>query len=237
MCLKGLSKLIMNRQDWTVLVISLLISVIIFGLIFYNIISIEKTPINIISIIGTLITIVALVFSIHQQIQIKKTSELIEENSKNYQDNIRSSFYSWNISRAIALSEKLEDLLPKEENIVTSIFVLKEIQGILSDCKKAVLIHYSNELENCLNCLEGKNVSKEQITDTIKECRNKCEVLWSEQFTNFNAELSAENFNLMKKLDNSKNDFDKEKFLKKVLELRSFLQSIKPDYLTLTKPK
>ena len=102
--------------------------------------------------------------------------------------------------------------------------------------QKAVLVHYSNELENCLNCLEGKNVSKEQITDTIKKCKDKCEILWSEQSTNFNAKLSAENFNLTKKLDDSKNDFDKEK-TKKVLELISFFQSIRPDYLTLIKPK
>ncbi len=230
----------MSKQDWSVLGFFTLIAVIIFLIIFFVSFSLnDRTPINIISIIGTLITIIALGFSIHQQIQIKKTSELIEENSKNYQDSIRSSFYSWNITRAIALSEKLEDLLMKDANITTSVFVLKEIQGILSDCKKAVLIHYSNELESCLNCLclETNTISKEQISKSIADCKKRCEFIWSEQFTTFNSELSAENFNLMRKLDNSQNDFDKEKFLKKILELRAFLQSIKPDYLTLTKPR
>ena len=230
----------MSKQDWSVLGFFTLIAVIIFLILFFVSFSPnDRTTINIISIIGTLITIIALGFSIYQQIQIKKTSELIEENSKNYQDSIRSSFYSWNITRAIGLSEKLEDLLMKDANITTSIFVLKEIQGILSDCKKAVLIHYSNELESCLNCLclETKTISKQQITKSIADCKKQCELIWSEQFTTFNAELSAENFNLMRKLDNSQNDFDKEKFLKKILELKVFLQSIKPDYLTLTKPK
>ncbi|MES2519933.1 MAG: hypothetical protein V4585_17585 [Bacteroidota bacterium] len=227
----------MNKQDQTVLLISVLVSIIIFGLIFMFFAPEEKTLVNFISIIGTLITMIALAFSIHQQIEIKKTSELIEENSKNYQDSIRSSLYSWNITRAISLTEKLEDLLPKDENILTSIFVLKEIQGILSDCKKAVLIHYSNELENCLNCLEGKIITKEQITKILSGCKIESEHLWSEKFTYFNSELSAENFNLLRKLENQHNDFNKEEFLKKIIELRNFLQSIKPDYLTLTKPK
>ena len=208
----------MGKQDWAVLVIFTLVAGIIFLIIYFVSFSPnDRTPVNVTSIMGTLITIIALGFSIHQQIQIKRTSELIEENSKNYQDNIRSSFYSWNITRAIALSEKLEDLLMKDANITTSIFVLKEIQGILSDCKKAVLIHYSNELESCLNCLclETKTISKDQISKSISDCKKRCEVIWSEQFTTFNSELSAENFNLMRKLDNSQNDFDKEKFLKK----------------------
>ena len=72
----------MNKQDWAVLIYSTLVSIIIFLLIYLNLSNDEKIFLNIISIIGTLITIVALVFSIHQQIQIKKTSELIEENSK-----------------------------------------------------------------------------------------------------------------------------------------------------------
>ena len=230
----------MSKQDWSVLGFFTLIAIIIFLILFFVSFSpIDRTPINIISIIGTLITIIALGFSIHQQIQIKKTSELIEENSKNYQDSIRSSLYSWNITKAIALSEKLEDLLMNDANITTSIFVLKEIQGILSDCKKAVLIHYSNELESCLNCLclETKTISKQQISKSIADCKKQCELIWSEQFTTFNAELSAENFNLMRKLDNSQNDFDKDQFLKTISELRTFLQSIKPDYLTLTKLK
>ena len=159
----------MNKQDKIVLGYSLLFAIILFLFIYFNFSPNDRTPINIISIIGTLITMIALAFSIHQQIEIKKTSELIEENSKNYQDSIRSSLYSWNITKAISLTEKLEDLLPKDENILTSIFVLKEIQGILSDCKKAVLIHYSNELENCLNCLEGKTITKEQITKILSE--------------------------------------------------------------------
>ena len=82
----------MNKQDWAVLIYSTLVSIIIFLLIYLNFSNDENIFLNIISIIGTLITIVALVFSIHQQIQIKKTSELIEENSKNYQDTMRSSF-------------------------------------------------------------------------------------------------------------------------------------------------
>lgn len=80
-------------------------------------------------------------------------------------------------------------------------------------------------------------ISKEQINKSIEECKKQCEYLWSEQFTTFNSELSAENYNLMRKFDNPHNDFDKGKFLKKISELRNFLQSIKPDYLTLTKPK
>ena len=72
----------MNKQDWAVLIYSTLVSIIIFLLIYLNFSNDENIFLNIISIIGTLITIVALVFSIHQQIQIKKTSELIEENSK-----------------------------------------------------------------------------------------------------------------------------------------------------------
>ncbi|PWK16715.1 hypothetical protein LV89_04830 [Arcicella aurantiaca] len=118
----------MSKRDWSILGIFTLIATVIFLIIFFvSFCPDDRTPINIISIIGTLITIIALGFSIHQQIQIKKTSELIEENSKNYQDSIRSSLYSWNITRAIALSEKLEDLLMKDENITTVIFIVKEI--------------------------------------------------------------------------------------------------------------
>lgn len=230
----------MSKQDWLILGIFTLIAGIIFLIIYFVSFSLsDRTPINIISIIGTLITIIALGFSIHQQIQIKRTSELIEENSKNYQDNIRSSFYSWNITRAIALSEKLEDLLMKDENITTSIFVLNEIQGILTDCKKAFLSHYSNELENYLIGLssEGETISKEQIFKCISDCKKQCETLWSEDFIAFNSNLSAEKINLRRKLDNTQNDFDKDQFLKTISELRTFLQSIKPDYLTLTKLK
>ena len=230
----------MSKQDWSVLMYSLLIAIIIFLLIVFVIFCPnDRSPINIISIVGTLITIIALVFSIYQQIQIKRTSELIEENSKNYQDSIRRDFYSWNITRAIALSEKLEDLLMKDENITTSIFVLSEIQGILTDCKKAFLSHYSNELENCLSglCLKGEMISKGQILKCISDCKKQCEALWSEDFITFNSNLSADKINLRRKLDNTQNDFDKDKFLKTISELRTFLQSIKPDYLTLTKLK
>ena len=63
----------MSKQDWSILGIFTLIAVIIFLILFFVSFSPnDRTPINITSIIGTLITIIALGFSIHQQIQIKK---------------------------------------------------------------------------------------------------------------------------------------------------------------------
>lgn len=172
----------MNKQDWAVLIYSTLVSIIIFLLIYLNFSNDENIFLNIISIIGTLITIVALVFSIHQQIQIKKTSELIEENSKNYQDTIevvlQLEYFTGN-----SIKRKIGSPLTKRREYSNFHLCAKRNSKYFVGLQKAVLVHYSNELENCLNCLEGKNVSKEQITDTIKKCKDKCEVLWSEQYT------------------------------------------------------
>lgn len=225
----------MEKADYLFLLIAALISLII-GICLTMYVDINQRDIPYyISLIGTLITVTGLAFTIYQQIQIKSKSKLIEENTRNYQESLRSNFYGWSLNRAISLTEKLESLLNSDKNLPTCLFILKELQSILADCKRANLIHYNRKLEECLNCLSNKP-TKEEINNAINKCKNECELDWVNKFKQYNEQLSAENVLMTRKIHNSKNQFDKEAFLKKVIQIRTYLQDIKPDFLSLTKP-
>ena len=231
-------KSIFSKSENTFTVVGSLIGTVI-GMTIYHFFSIEERTLpNIAGLIGTLITILALCFSIYQQKQIKYSSQLIEDYSKNYQDKIREAFYSWNIGEAITLCEKLEDLMHKNENLPICSFLLREIQSILADCKKANLIHYSSKLEECLVGLDSdKAYTKAYIVETMRNCKSECKNEWETNFSAHNAGLSVESLELQRKLNNPTKDFDTNKCLYKIIEVRTFLQNIKPDYLTVTNPK
>lgn len=224
----------MEKTDYIFLFVTTLLALII-GLVTTNYMPAEGKDIPYyISLIGSLITLSALAFTIYQQFQLRSKSKLIEENTRDYEKSLRHNFYGWNLNRAISLTEKLEDLLPNNKNLPACLFIIKELQNIIADCKRANLVHYNKKLEECISCL-GKNVSKSEIMKAIDTCKAECKTQWAEEFKKYNEQLSAENILITRKIGNSRNDFNKDRFLSKIVNLRTYLQEIKPDFLTLVK--
>lgn len=140
------------------------------------------------SLIGTLVTIIALLFSIHQQMQIRDTAAAIQENTKNIYKNIKREYHVWNYDMAISLTTEIENCLTNDQTPAALILV-RQLQARLSACKKVYHLDILNELDACCNRDLPGDKSFKQIID---ECKSACETNELEKIGNLGQRISNE---------------------------------------------
>lgn len=219
----------LERDDKSFLVIiagiSLFCSLVIIGVYFYCHESKKGDISFLLSVFGTAVTVVALLFSIYQQIKIKKTSELINESTKKLYENIKSNYHALNFNRAISLANDIEGMLRKKE-YHASIALIRQLQETLGECKKIYILDFKKEIYMFINCMDQhKGKSFEEI---IKECECKCEKDSLNKLIKLNKNISSEYVSLNSKLAENQQNIEIKNLANVVIQLRNHLTDIKP---------
>ena len=216
----------LEKSDKDFLLVSSIISIICIGIISIVYFYFNKNETSFfLSVIGTAVTIVALLFSIYQQIKLKKTSDLINESTKKLYENIRSNYQTWSFNRAISLANEVEDALIKKEYKL-SLILIRQLQDMLVECKKVYVLDFKKELYAFIKCMdEHKGKSFEQI---IAECECKCENENLDKIKKLNKNISSEYVALNSRLSEKQKEIEIKNLANAVIRLRHCLTEIKP---------
>lgn len=228
----------MERKDWIFLAVTttiIMLIVIILSMVNEYIVDKSSGALGFyLTLVGTALTLIALVFSIYQQIQIKTKSKQIEERTFKFENDLRNNLFGWNINRAIWLTNKLYDSI-KDSKKETSLYITREIRAILAECNVASDIYYNNKLTDELCCLKENECTKETVEQLIEKCKKECNQEMSQKIYEHTKKLSG----ILVALESLKDkNFDPKEAIrinKKVYEVHDYLNKIKPDIVSLSK--
>lgn len=123
-----------------------IISAVLITICIYILASPDRTTINIITIIGTVLGVVGIGMAIYQQIQLISVSEAIKETTVSIQEKIGHRTFQYNLDRCVTCIDKMLTYLHDD----TSHRVhdkLEELSDCMTECKKILTI-YNNENPN-----------------------------------------------------------------------------------------
>ena len=183
-----------------------------------------------ISMVGTIITTIALVFTIYQQMKLKDTSQRIAANTVDLKESIQDNFENWNITKSIDIIDKIE-LYLKSGDLSSSVIMMKQLQDCLAHCKKVFIVDFTKELEDCIKCLEGEK-SATELSKMIKECKDKCCIDLLSEMKKQNKKLSKQYVNINRAVAENREGIDTGDCMEILSALRTVLTEIKPNPVT-----
>lgn len=226
----------LDKDDWIFLGISAMIggiAFIILRLMFLNTETFDPNKISFyISAIGGLITMIALAFTIYQQVKLKNTSKLIQENTEQLQKSIRNNYESWNLNRAVGLTNEIEEYLSKKE-FKSSIILIRQLRELLVDCKKVFIVDFIKELDDCVSCLDQESDKTNDLSKLIADCKAKCNIQSLDTIKKLNRKLAKQYVNINTGVIEERVQINVHECIKVVVDLRNELNEIKPNPITL----
>lgn len=140
----------------------------------------DRTEVNIITVVGTVLTISALVFTIKEQYRLKRISTAISNNTRDIQDKLIHKSFEWNIEKCAKYVNEIQAVLQNElnGNNLTRIFIrLIDLKEGFIECKKVINIHKYYLSSTCLERLKMKadqEITPQNIVSLIEGIGQEC---------------------------------------------------------------
>lgn len=226
----------LDKNDRIFLLVAILIGSILFFVlktIYNDTIRFDQNKLSFyVSAIGGIVTLIALTFTIHQQIKLKNTSMLIQENTEKLHTSIRNNYESWNLNRAVGLTNEIEDCLSKKE-FKSSIILIRQLRELLIDCKKVFIVDFIQELNICVSCIDQESEKIDDLSKLIENCKEKCNIKSLEKIKSLNRKLAKQYVNINTGIIEDRKKINIQDCIKVVIDLRNELNEIKPNPITL----
>lgn len=220
----------MDSKDLILVLVLSLIGILSFFLIID-----EKA--DEIGLIGTIVTILALLFAIFQQYRLKTKSQKILDSKVEIIQSIDKQHYKLNLQKCSSLIDKINYILINRQNArqeyIIVVHFLDEIQTNLYDCKTILSLSYQNELENCINRYKYNVVLKSKVLSWINDCKTNASSENINAFKDYIKRVNQERFNIMEELRKQETDFSENDLLTFMHDLKNYLIQIKPLYSSL----
>jgi hypothetical protein len=203
-------------------------------LLIYLIGSTDRTLINIVTIAGTILTIGALVFTIREQLKIKRISKAIQENTSAIQNKLVEKAFDWNVDRSLKCLNDLNSAGNDGSSLVRIHLRLTDLSESLIECKKSVNLSQGYLSQKCLEQLrqlDRKALTPEKVLALTKEIEDQCKTDRTQKLADFILKISAYSSQIQVAnflIDSIK---DRTKFVEDITEMRNFLLEIKRNHL------
>lgn len=223
-----------DKNDGHFLAYSFFICVFVYWVIWDSRGVIEQNMSFRVTLIGTLFTIVALLFTMFQQFKLKNSTDKLAESKDQIDKAVRKGFYEFSFNKILWICDKIEDESVTENPKLIRVF-LKELKTILLDCKKAYLIHYNKQLELRLESLNGRNdIKYEEVKEILKCCKNDCRTEWENSIKTFILRITSEYQNVNDFINGKlkSKDIDQDSLNNTIFEVADFVNENKPDYVS-----
>ncbi|WP_394773155.1 hypothetical protein [Flavobacterium sp.] len=220
----------MDKKDWKFLIWISVISIPIAWLVKYLNDQSTTTTSFWLSLVGTILTLIGLTFTIYQQFKIKRTSEQIRNNSDTIYNNIKKELNSFHYTKAISLTNEIEDKLRSLEYPV-ALALIKQLQETLTECRKIYTIDFSKQLDKCCECID--NQKGKSFAQIVQECKDKCEAESNETIKKINKKISNHYIRLHSQISSNNANFATEPLVKDVLILRNTLNTVRTSPLNI----
>lgn len=192
----------------------------------------EQTISFMVTLIGTIFTIAALLFTMFQQFKLKSATEKIAESKDQIDKAVRKGFYEFSFNKILWLCDKIEDVNVEENPELVKVF-LKELKTILLDCKKAYLIHYNKQLETQLKSLKSKPELKyTDIEDALTCCKTECRSEWEENIKMYILRITSEYQVVGDYINKKITEINQDNLNNTIFEVSDFVNENKPDYVS-----
>lgn len=154
--------------SFVILIIVLCVIIIVLLILFLdpNPTTTQYTIPNITTIVGTVLTIGALAFTIREQMKIKSISDAINKNNQDIQKKFLNYSFDFNLTRCSRYVHDIESHIRNNEAL-SVLIRLADLKDCLIECKKVIDSRQNISSFRCLQELMGKN-DKELTKQSIK---------------------------------------------------------------------
>jgi hypothetical protein len=225
-------KWLRNPNIWFILitiVISVITCIFLISLLKVQ----DKNEINIITIVGTVLTISALVFTIKEQYRLKKISTAIKNNTKEIQEKLIYKSFEWNIERCSKYINEIQNAF-NEPNLTRLFVRLIDLKEGLIECKKVINIHKYFLSDGCLERLKtvpATELSQKKIVDLLDEIGKTCKVERIFQLDEFVKDLTAHIVQIQSVKFEKTAIKDPTVLLSKIGEIHTYINEIKQNQI------
>jgi hypothetical protein len=141
----------------------------------------ERTRINKITIIGTILAVVALVLTLIQQIQLISVADAIKDTTEKANQQVKDIHFDVSLVNAIKCIDKIEDFLNKDTTVERVIIKLDDLHDYIQACIKCKevsgimvwqsdITRYRTLMKTTVFDISGKN--KEQFSKFLLDLKN-----------------------------------------------------------------
>lgn len=149
-----------------IIFLCVIIIILLISFLEYNSTTTQYTIPNITTIVGTVLTIGALAFTIREQMKIKSISDAINKNNQDIQKKNLNYSFDFNLIRCLRYVHDIEYHIRNNEAL-SVLIRLADLKDCLIECKKVIDSKQNSSSFKCLQELMGKN-DKELTKQSIK---------------------------------------------------------------------
>ncbi len=181
----------MNKWNWNNIIVIAAVVIVCAGSYFtsfYWLDEIDRTKINKITIIGTLVTIGALFLTIREQYNLKTISKSIQRNTQEIEEKLINKAFQWNIEKCLKDISVIKEAIKNDKDVRRLNDRLEDLSECLTECKKVIKVHKNVISARCLDKLKmlpDKRLTRESIIKIIDEIGEKCRLELLGQFDSF----------------------------------------------------
>jgi hypothetical protein len=136
----------------------------------------EQSLPNMVTILGTVVTFGASVFTIREQLRLKTLTRAISDHTKLIENDITTRLLDWNVEKGIHCIEKLISC-SQDTRLIRLYDKLNDLMEYLMICKKQTAVHSGRITGECLEALlacRHQNVPKSFIVHEIARFKAQC---------------------------------------------------------------
>ena len=188
---------------------------------------------NIVTIIGTILTVGGITFSIREQLSIKKTSKAIEANTSQLKERLLTKSFDWNLEKAIKYIDNIQSIL-HANNLYLVHQRLQDLSECLIECQR--VIHFHNNLisRQCLDNLAklaDTELTQEKIVTSLSEINERCRAELDVQFSDYILHVTGYSTQIMVGQFKSNAIQNRSQFVAHINEIKNFLTTVRSNQL------
>ena len=132
-------------QNGLFIALTILICVLICAALIIFLKPFDRNLINIVTIVGTVLTIGGLVFAIREQSHIKRTSDAIRENTDILKDKLIKRSFELHVDKCLKFTSSIQENVFSDTLLLRVHTRLVDLKECLIECKKIILLRDSKE--------------------------------------------------------------------------------------------